>query len=378
MCGIMGFIGNSNNKSISYNLSTNIIRETEIRGRDATGFYCLTEKGKKFDFHKEPIPASSFVAKCKAWKKSAIGSNMLIGHTRLATHGTIYNNVNNHPHISHCERLAIVHNGVISGHKNIAFEHGFYLKSQCDSELILKFFEQDKEKNICIKELLKSTDNYYAGMACLAIDRSNTKPFFYAFRNSSYPLYFADLINELGQYFFFSSEEIWKKALLRSGLYERFKHIKVIPVPDYEIWKIDPDTLCIDKHKVENNKNQWSYFFDKLNDAPPANDEDYVNTSLSMNNLSDEILARIDLIKGELDQLADSISTCANSEQPVIPDYKLIDEELTTIEGVLQDLNEELPIETFDFDINDDTVPPLELPWKDFRSSGHGDEEFDY
>jgi len=45
MCGIMGFVGKSTNQNRTYELATNILRETQMRGRDATGFYSIDKSG---------------------------------------------------------------------------------------------------------------------------------------------------------------------------------------------------------------------------------------------------------------------------------------------------------------------------------------------
>ena len=64
MCGICGFIGESKKPVLTYQIITNLLEKSEIRGIDATGFWG-TENGVDGSviYHKEPIRSSDFVKK---------------------------------------------------------------------------------------------------------------------------------------------------------------------------------------------------------------------------------------------------------------------------------------------------------------------------
>jgi glucosamine 6-phosphate synthetase-like amidotransferase/phosphosugar isomerase protein len=68
--------------------------------------------------------------------KMAEGAELLIGHTRMATHGSPSDNLNNHPHAVPGQDAFVVHNGVIRNHTEIAERHRLTLHSECDSEVL--------------------------------------------------------------------------------------------------------------------------------------------------------------------------------------------------------------------------------------------------
>ena len=64
---------------------------------------------------------------------------MLIGHCRYATHGEI-DNLNAHPHP--CDGGWIIHNGVISHHRQINERYGLNPITECDSETVGMLIEE--------------------------------------------------------------------------------------------------------------------------------------------------------------------------------------------------------------------------------------------
>lgn len=343
----MGFVGSSKLPSVSYNLATNLLRETEVRGNHATGFYSVNNQGK-LDFHKEPIRATEFVRKSKAWKNFASGSSSLIGHTRLATHGAIHDNINNHPHISTCGNMGLVHNGIISSHLSIARNTGVIMRGDCDSEVLLRVFEKNGDRVENIKEIFEQTDKSFGSMACLAIDYFEKNiPFFYAFRNSGNPLFFIDLRDHLGQYFFCSTKEIWNMAIRKCGLGNKYKDIVPEPVPHHQVWRINPVSMDIEKFDIQERESEWLNIVsaDRTNILQLPYDGDYYYSEDSFReNAVDRISARLINIRESIEIITSTIQDYGNSKEPFVPDESAMDDDLSQIEAILQDLESNIPL----------------------------------
>jgi glucosamine--fructose-6-phosphate aminotransferase (isomerizing) len=68
-----------------------------------------------------------------------LGAVALIGHARYATHGSVADNVNNHPHPS--DGGWVVHNGVVHNHRELTAAFGLHPSSACDSEVLARIVE---------------------------------------------------------------------------------------------------------------------------------------------------------------------------------------------------------------------------------------------
>jgi len=139
MCGIVGYIGRNDAKSILLNgLDT-----LEYRGYDSAGIY-VTDTDQEGHLFKE----EGRIADLRAAVDDTVQSYSGIGHTRWATHGEP--SVNNaHPHQSTSERFTLVHNGIIENFDEIYQGHleNVELVSDTDTEIIVqliaKFVEED-------------------------------------------------------------------------------------------------------------------------------------------------------------------------------------------------------------------------------------------
>jgi predicted glutamine amidotransferase len=120
MCGIAGFSLTPNSKVKTRQLANALLTAIEDRGYMASGY--AFQVGSHMGYHKEAVTGSMLGLKGLPKKAKHV-----ILHTRLATHGSVHDNRNNHPVMSPSENIALVHNGVIYNHASV--------RSQLDANL---------------------------------------------------------------------------------------------------------------------------------------------------------------------------------------------------------------------------------------------------
>lgn len=112
MCGIAGFSLTPNSKIKTRQLANAMLTAIEDRGYMASGFgYWHNDT---MGYHSEATPGSSLSLKFLPRQAKTV-----ILHTRLATHGSVNDNRNNHPVLSPTGDIALVHNGVIYNHQQV-------------------------------------------------------------------------------------------------------------------------------------------------------------------------------------------------------------------------------------------------------------------
>ena len=173
MCGIIGYIGNDEKKSILLNG----LKELEYRGYDSSGISVLSE-GELSTF-KSVGKLINLERKCEGFHSSGFGLG--IGHTRWATHGKP-TEVNAHPHFGKFSN--VVHNGIIENYHSIKEslqQQGRSFISQTDTEVIVHLFESHLENLKNPFEAFKHTISELKGAyAILLITQKSPDTIYYA------------------------------------------------------------------------------------------------------------------------------------------------------------------------------------------------------
>ena len=157
MCGIVGIFAFNNTEekkqakkreAMTF-LFTELLQETQIRGKDATGVSALFDDGH-FIIQKGGVPASDFISNygdsnnnyntfvetCRTYKDHL---KLLVGHCRKSSVGNSFNNSNNHP--IRAGEIIGVHNGTLTNHEKIFKKLGCDRDGTVDSEAIMRLLQ---------------------------------------------------------------------------------------------------------------------------------------------------------------------------------------------------------------------------------------------
>jgi glucosamine--fructose-6-phosphate aminotransferase (isomerizing) len=201
MCGIVGYIGKKDTKSILIEG----LKELEYRGYDSAGIAIL--QNEKLEVFKAVGKIKNLEEKvlqnttcCNNFDTLTLG----IGHTRWATHGKP-TELNAHPHLG--VYSYVVHNGIIENYKELKEEltlAGHIFVSQTDTEVIVHLFEyyfnQYNDANRSFKETVERLHGAYS---ILLITKSEPNKIFFMKHGS--PLAIAKG-NDDGEIYFASSD----------------------------------------------------------------------------------------------------------------------------------------------------------------------------
>lgn len=204
MCGIAGFSLSPNSKIKPRQLSNALLTAIEDRGYMASGY------GWHYDgshgYHSAAIPGSSLSLKHMPRK-----TRTAILHTRLATHGSVNDNRNNHPVVSPNGNIALVHNGVIYNHEEVRTAISCQLPD-VDTSVIPAVIEQYGVNDI---------NKLYGDAAIAWLDRRDPNTLHLA-RYQHSPLVFVQV--EDGSFIFASTESLLWRALIQLDIMPEFMH----------------------------------------------------------------------------------------------------------------------------------------------------------
>lgn len=176
MCGIVGAIGLKNPRE--YVIKG--LKTLDYRGYDSAG---VAFSDKEIRVYKD----KGSVEHLNSIVPFDISSNIMIGHTRWATHG-VPSKENSHPHTSMNNKVCLVHNGVIENYleiKDFLVKHGYSFYGTTDSEVVANLIEYHyNHKNdilLAIRETIKTLMGSYAISMFLNEDDSSV----YILKNTS-------------------------------------------------------------------------------------------------------------------------------------------------------------------------------------------------
>ncbi len=156
MCGIVGAIGLDNPREYILNG----LKTLDYRGYDSAGVAFL--KDNKLEIFKDVGSVEHLMDITPV----GIKANIMIGHTRWATHGAPKVE-NTHPHYSFHKRICLVHNGVIENYqeiKDFLLEQGYQFYGETDSEIVANLLEYYSKDSIeeGIKKVISILKGNYA------------------------------------------------------------------------------------------------------------------------------------------------------------------------------------------------------------------------
>lgn len=147
MCGIAGvFLAPGPRSEAQWQRIRHLFTQTllfnEKRGRQAAGV-ALVRRDGDLSLYKQPVTAAQLV-KMERYQAILAGldpeSVCLMGHTRMPTKGSRWNNANNHPLFA--GHTVGVHNGVIYNDDELFAAYDLTRQAQVDSEVIFRLFDR--------------------------------------------------------------------------------------------------------------------------------------------------------------------------------------------------------------------------------------------
>lgn len=260
MCGIVGYIGNSE----AFPILIKGLKRLEYRGYDSAG--CALINNGELNVYKAKGKVSDL--EHEALSKNTEGT-LGIAHTRWATHGEP-STKNAHPHLSQDGDIALVHNGIIENYATIREnlqKKGVTFVSETDTEILVKLIEYIKCHHKCdlLTAVRMALHQAIGAYAIALIDRNDPESLIVARKSS--PL--AIGIGENNSEFFIASDaspiaEYTKQVIYLNdeeiALIRKDKSLKVCTILNQEV---EPNVQTIDLDLGMLNKGGFPHFMIK-------------------------------------------------------------------------------------------------------------------
>ena len=176
MCGIVGSIGLKNPRAYVQKG----LKILDYRGYDSAGIA----------YYQEGIKIFKDVGSVEHLFSIApvdISTNIIIGHTRWATHGVPSVN-NTHPHLSFHKKICLVHNGVIENYKELKkflAKKGYEFVGETDSEIVSDLLEYFYLKDYDVVSSIRKVMSLLKGSFAISFFTSDDENVLYALKKSS-------------------------------------------------------------------------------------------------------------------------------------------------------------------------------------------------
>ena len=230
MCGIVGAVGFISPKDYVFNG----LKMLDYRGYDSAGVAYFNNGIQIFKDVGSVEHLLSIVPE-------TIDTNIMIGHTRWATHGAP-TKLNTHPHLSFHEKICLVHNGVIENFKELRSfltGKGYRFYGETDTEIIANLLEYYYLEKGEIIEAIKTIMTLVKGSYAFAFFTSEDKNTLYVIKKAS------PLVIGLGEGF----------NLIASDASPMIEHTnKFIELDDLEFGIVTKDKVAIYNKKGEQIK----------------------------------------------------------------------------------------------------------------------------
>jgi glucosamine--fructose-6-phosphate aminotransferase (isomerizing) len=158
MCGIIGYIGKSNDVGA---ILIEGLKRLEYRGYDSAGVAIVRDGSLVWE--KTAGKIHELEEKLKGMDLSG---HLGIAHTRWATHGEP-NRTNAHPHFDCAQRIALIHNGIIENYQTLkkslqAENHRFVTETDTETlvHLIEKFYT-GRDLEVAVRKALEKVEGTY-------------------------------------------------------------------------------------------------------------------------------------------------------------------------------------------------------------------------
>lgn len=241
MCGIIGFAGKTDAKSVLLDG----LERLEYRGYDSAGIAVVSSKG---ELQVEKSKGRLAVLRELVAADKSVSGNVGIGHTRWATHGEP-NDVNAHPHVGEAGKIAVVHNGIIENSleiKNSLIRKGVTFQSDTDTEVIVQLLEYYYKKYDDIMDAVYKVLSRIKGAYAMGILCSDYPEQMIAARKDA-PL----LIGYGDESNYIASDVTALLAYTRMVTYMEDDEVAVITAKSVQIYDSDRNILNMEQHTVD-------------------------------------------------------------------------------------------------------------------------------